>query len=165
MSDNHVTLVGNLTDEPELKFTPSGAAVVNFTIAVNSRKFDKATNEFKEGPSSFYRCAAWRQMAENVAETLQKGMRVIVRGDLEVRQFERADGSKGSSTEINVDEIGPSLKWATGKMARANRSGGNGQQSPAQSAPPASNAWGQQSSANPWSTGPAQSASNDSPPF
>ena len=110
-----ITVIGNLTDDPELKFTPSGAAVANFTVASTPRTFDKQTNEWKDGDALFLRCAAWRQLAENVAESLQKGQRVIVHGALQIRNFERQDGSKGTSVEINVDEVGPSLKLRDGQ--------------------------------------------------
>jgi len=120
-----ITVVGNLTDDPELKFTPSGAPVANFTVASTPRTFDKQTNEWKDGDALFLRCAAWRQLAENVAESLTKGQRVIVTGALRVRQFERQDGSKGTSVELNVDEVGPSLKFATAKTTKATRSSGN----------------------------------------
>ena len=119
-----ITVVGNLTSDPELKFTPSGAAVANFTVASTPRTFDKQTNEWKDGDPLFIRCDAWRQMAENVAESLQKGQRVVVTGSLKVRNFERQDGSKGTSVEMNVDEVGPSLKWATAKVTKTSRSGG-----------------------------------------
>ena len=121
-----ITVIGNLTDDPELKFTPSGAAVANFTVASTPRTFDKQTNEWKDGDALFLRCAAWRQLAENVAESLQKGQRVIVTGALRVRQYERQDGSKGTSVEMNVDEVGPSLRFATAKVTKATRSAGGG---------------------------------------
>jgi single-strand DNA-binding protein len=121
-----ITVVGNLTDDPELKFTPSGAPVANFTVASTPRTFDKQTNEWKDGDALFLRCAAWRQLAENVAESLTKGQRVIVTGALRVRQYERQDGSKGTSVEMNVDEVGPSLKFATAKTTKATRSSSSG---------------------------------------
>lgn len=124
--ETNITLVGNLTDDPELKFTPSGAAVANFTVASTPRTFDKQSNEWRDGDALFIRCAAWRQLAENVAESLQKGQQVIVTGALKVRNYERQDGSKGTSVEMNVDEIGPSLRFATAKVTRVNRSGGGG---------------------------------------
>jgi single-strand DNA-binding protein len=121
-----ITVVGNLTDDPELTFTPSGAAVANFTVASTPRTFDRQTNEWKDGDALFLRCAAWRQLAENVAESLQKGQRVVVTGALRVRQFERQDGSKGTSVELNVDEVGPSLRYATAKVTKVSRSGNSG---------------------------------------
>lgn len=124
--ETNITLVGNLTDDPELKFTPSGAAVANFTVASTPRTFDRQTNEWKDGDALFIRCAAWRQLAENVAESLQKGQQVIVTGALKVRNYERQDGSRGTSVEMNVDEIGPSLRFATAKVTRVTRSGGGG---------------------------------------
>lgn len=124
--DTVITVIGNLVDEPELRFTPSGAAVANFRLASTPRTFDRQTNEWKDGDTLWLSCAVWRQAAENVAESLQKGMRVIVQGRLKVRQYERQDGSKGTSVEIDVDEVGPSLRSATAKVTRANRSGGGG---------------------------------------
>ena len=121
-----LTVVGNLTDDPELKFTPSGAAVANFTVASTPRTFDKQTNEWKDGTALFIRCSVWRQVAENVAESLQKGQQVIVHGALNIRNYERQDGSKGTSVEMNVYEIGPSLRFATAKVTKASRSGGGG---------------------------------------
>src|SRR3954451_988787 len=124
--EKNITLIGKLNDDPELKFTPSGAAVANFTVASTPRTVDRQTNEWKDGDALFIRRAAWRQLAENVAETLQKGQRVVVTGALKVRNFERQDGSKGTSVEINVDEIGPSLRYATAKVTKANRSDSGG---------------------------------------
>ncbi|MFT4187854.1 MAG: single-stranded DNA-binding protein [Aeromicrobium sp.] len=124
--ETNITVIGNLTDHPELKFTPSGAAVANFTVASTPRTFDRQTNEWRDGEALFFRCAAWRQLAENVAESLTKGQRVIVTGTLRIRNFERQDGSRGTSVEINVEEIGPSLRFATAKVERAQRSGGGG---------------------------------------
>ncbi|MGA9101842.1 single-stranded DNA-binding protein [Aeromicrobium sp.] len=143
--ETNITVIGNLTDDPELKFTPSGAAVANFTVASTPRTFDRQTNEWKDGDALFLRCAAWRQMAENVAESLQKGQRVMVTGALKIRNFERQDGSKGTSVEINVEEVGPSLKWATAKVTKAARSGGGG----------GDMGGGQGGGANPWSQQPA----------
>lgn len=121
-----ITVIGNLTDDPELKFTPSGAPVANFTVASTPRTLDRQTNEWKDGEALFIRCAAWRQLAENVAESLQKGQQVIVQGPLSIRNYERQDGSRGTSVEMTVNEIGPSLRFATAKVTRANRSGGGG---------------------------------------
>ncbi len=146
--ETNITVIGNLTDDPELKFTPSGAAVANFTVASTPRTFDRQTNEWKDGDALFLRCAAWRGLAENVAESLQKGQRVIVTGSLKIRNFERQDGSKGTSVEINVDEIGPSLKFATAKVTKASRSGGGGDFGGSQSPQGGGNA-------NPWSQQPA----------
>ena len=121
-----ITVVGNLVDDPELRFTPSGAAVANFRIASTPRTFDKQTNEWKDGDSLFLSCSVWRQAAENVAESLQKGMRVVVQGRLKSRQYETREGEKRTVFEIDVDEVGPSLKYATAKVTRTQRSGGGG---------------------------------------
>ena len=147
-----ITVIGNLTDDPELKFTPSGAAGANLTVASTPRTPDRQTNEWKDGDALFIRCAAWRQLAENCAESLQKGQRVIVTGALKIRNYERQDGSKGTSVEINVDEIGPSLRYATAKVTKANRSGGGdfGGGNAGGGAPAGDS--------NPWSTQPAAPA-------
>jgi single-strand DNA-binding protein len=121
-----ITVVGNITDDPELRFTPSGAAVANFTVASTPRTLNKQTNEWEDGEALFLRCSIWRQAAENVAESLQKGARVIVQGRLKARTWETREGEKRTSFEIDVDEIGPSLRWATAKVTRASRSGGGG---------------------------------------
>ena len=121
-----ITVVGNLVDDPELRFTPSGAAVANFRIASTPRTFDKQTNEWKDGDALFLTCSVWRQAAENVAESLQKGMRVVVQGRLKSRQYETREGEKRTVFEIDVDEVGPSLKYATAKVTRTQRSGSGG---------------------------------------
>lgn len=121
-----ITVVGNITDDPELRFTPSGAAVANFTVASTPRTMNRQTNEWEDGEALFLRCSIWRQAAENVAESLQKGARVIVQGRLKARTWETREGEKRTSFEVDVDEIGPSLKWATAKVTRAQRSGGGG---------------------------------------
>ncbi|MBC9732409.1 single-stranded DNA-binding protein [Nocardioides marmotae] len=121
-----ITVVGNLVDDPELRFTPSGAAVANFRIASTPRTFDKQTNEWKDGDALFLSCSVWRQAAENVAESLQRGMRVVVQGRLKSRQYETREGEKRTVFEIEVEEVGPSLKYATAKVTRAQRSGGGG---------------------------------------
>ena len=119
-----ITVVGNLTDAPELRFTPNGAAVANFTVASTPRMFDRQTNEWKDGEALFLRCSVWREAAENVAATLTKGMRVIVQGRLKQRSYEDREGNKRSSYELDVDEVGPSLQWATAQVTRARRGGG-----------------------------------------
>jgi single-strand DNA-binding protein len=121
-----ITVVGNLVDDPELRFTPSGAAVANFRIASTPRTFDKASNEWKDGDALFLSCSVWRQAAENVAESLQRGMRVVVQGRLKARTYETREGEKRTVFEIEVEEVGPSLKYATAKVSRTTRSGGNG---------------------------------------
>jgi single-strand DNA-binding protein len=122
-----VTLVGNLVDDPELRFTPSGAAVANFRIASTPRTYDRQSGEWKDGESLFLSCAVWRQAAENVAESLQRGMRVIVQGRLKSRTYDDREGQKRTVFEIDVDEVGPSLRSATAKVTRASRSGAGGE--------------------------------------
>jgi len=119
-----ITLVGNLVDDPELRFTPSGAAVASFRIASTPRTYDKQSGDWKDGESLFLTCSAWRQLGENVAESLQKGARVIVQGRLKQRSYETREGEKRTVFEIDVDEVGPSLRSATAKVTRASRSGG-----------------------------------------
>jgi single-strand DNA-binding protein len=119
-----ITLVGNLVDDPELRFTPSGAAVAKFRIASTPRTFDRQTNEWKDGESLFLTCNVWRQPAENVAESLQRGMRVIVQGRLRQRSYDTKEGEKRTVYEVEVDEVGPSLRSATAKVTRASRPGG-----------------------------------------
>jgi single-strand DNA-binding protein len=121
-----ITVVGNLVDDPELRFTPSGAAVANFRIASTPRTLDRQTNEWKDGDALFLSCSVWRQAAENVAESLQKGMRVVVQGRLKQRQYETREGEKRTVVELDVDEVGPSLKYATAKVTRTTRQGGGG---------------------------------------
>ncbi len=121
--DTVITVVGNLTDDPELRFTSSGAAVANFTVASTPRFFDKNTNDWKDGDALFLRCSIWRQAAENVAETLTKGARVIVQGRLKQRSYETREGEKRTVYELDVDEVGPSLKYATAKVTKVTRGG------------------------------------------
>jgi single-strand DNA-binding protein len=122
-SDNCVTLVGNITDDPELRFTPSGAAVANFTVAVN-RRYKNQDGQWEDKLDGFFRCNCWRDMAENVAESLQKGSRVVVVGRLQQRSWDDQDGNKRSAFEVQVDEVGPSLRWATASIQKSQRSGG-----------------------------------------
>jgi single-strand DNA-binding protein len=124
--DTVITVVGNLTGDPELRFTPSGAAVANFTIASTPRQFDRQSNEWKDGDTLFMRCSIWREAAENVAESLTKGMRVIAQGRLVQRSYETREGEKRTVVELQVDEVGPSLRYASAKVTRAQRSGGGG---------------------------------------
>ncbi|WP_298323416.1 single-stranded DNA-binding protein [Haloactinopolyspora sp.] len=121
-----ITIVGNLTDDPELRFTPSGAAVANFTIASTPRTFNRQTSTWEDGDALFMRCSVWRQAAESVAESLQRGMRVIAQGRLRQRSFETREGEKRTVVELEVDEIGPSLRFATAKVTKTQRSGGGG---------------------------------------
>ena len=124
--DTIITVVGNLTADPELRFTPSGAAVANFTVASTPRIFDRQSNEWKDGEALFMRCSIWREAAENVAESLTRGSRVIVQGRLKQRSYETREGEKRTVVELEVDEIGPSLRYATAKVNKASRSGGGG---------------------------------------
>ena len=121
-----ITVVGNLTDDPELRFTPSGAAVAKFRVASTPRTLDRASGEWKDGEPLFLSCTVWRQAAENVAESLQRGARVIVSGRLRQRTYETKEGEKRTVIELEVDEIGPSLRYATAKVQKMSRSGGSG---------------------------------------
>ncbi|MCY9786655.1 single-stranded DNA-binding protein [Nocardiopsis sp. EMB25] len=122
--ETQITLVGNLVDDPELRFTPSGAAVANFRVASTPRTFDRQSGEWKDGESMFLTCTVWRQYAENVAESLQRGMRVIVQGRLKQRSYETREGEKRTVFEIDVDEVGPALRSATAKVTKTQRQGG-----------------------------------------
>ncbi|SHK81287.1 single-strand binding protein [Pseudonocardia thermophila] len=121
-----ITVVGNLTADPELRFTPSGAAVANFTVASTPRTLDRQTGEWKDGEALFLRCNIWRQAAENVAESLTRGMRVVVTGRLRQRSFETREGEKRTVVELDVDEVGPSLRYATAKVSKTTRGSGSG---------------------------------------
>ncbi|MGJ7907699.1 single-stranded DNA-binding protein [Actinopolyspora sp. H202] len=141
------TVVGNLTADPELRFTPSGAAVANFTVASTPRFYDRQAGEWKDGEALFLRCNIWRQAAENVAETLTRGMRVVVQGRLRQRSFETKEGEKRTVVEMEVDEVGPSLRYATAKVNKISRGGGgsgggSGGEDPWSSAPPAGSGGG-----------------------
>jgi single-strand DNA-binding protein len=114
-----ITVVGNLVDTPELRFTPSGAGVANFTVASTPRTLDRASGEWRDGEALFLRCSAWRDMAEHIAESLTKGARVIVQGRLKQRSYETKEGEKRTVYELEVDEIGPSLRWAQAKVTRS----------------------------------------------
>jgi len=150
-----ITVVGNLTADPELRFIQSGAAVVNFTVASTPRTFDKQSNEWKDGETLFLRCSLWREAAENVAESLTKGMRVIVQGRLVQRSFE-TNGEKRTVNEIQVDEVGPSLKYATAKVTRTTRGSGQGGQGGFTGGAPAGG-----SDNDPWASPPQ----TEEPPF
>jgi len=119
-----ITVVGNLTADPELRFTPNGPAVANFTVASTPRTFDRRSNEFKDGETMFLRCSVWREVAENVAESLSRGSRVIVQGKLRSRTFETKEGERRTVFELDVDEVGPSLRYATANVTKKERSGG-----------------------------------------
>ncbi|HEV2889431.1 MAG TPA: single-stranded DNA-binding protein [Frankiaceae bacterium] len=154
--DTTITIIGNLTDDPELRYTPNGAAVANFTVASTPRFLDKATNEWKDGDALFLRCSIWRQAAENVAESLTRGARVIVQGRLKQRSYETKEGEKRTVYEVEVDEIGPSLKYATAKVNKTTRSGAGG--GGFGGGTPADDPWG--------SPAPARvGAAADEPPF
>ena len=171
-----ITVVGNLTADPELRFTPSGAPVANFTVASTPRTFDKQSNEWKDGDALFLNCAVWRQAAENVAESLTKGMRVIVSGRLRHRSYETREGEKRTVFECEVEEIGPALKYATAKVTRSSGgSGGGNYSSGGSSAGGGGSSWSNSNSnsnsnaggqndrsggADPWA-----SAQSEEPPF
>ena len=170
--DTTITVVGNLTADPELRFTPSGAAVANFTVASTPRIYDRQSGEWKDGEALFLRCNIWREAAENVAESLTRGTRVIVSGRLKQRSFETREGEKRTVFEVEVDEIGPSLRYATAKVNKASRSGGGGgggfgagggsrQAAPAQatSSAPADDPWGSAPASGSFAGG------DDEPPF
>jgi single-strand DNA-binding protein len=123
-TENQITIVGNLTDDPELRYTPNGAAVANFRVAVSRRYKDPQTNEWKDADTSFFTVNVWRSMAENAAETLTRGSRVVVVGRLKQRSWETAEGDKRTVIEIEADEVAPSLKWATAKIEKQSRGGG-----------------------------------------
>ncbi|REF36456.1 single-stranded DNA-binding protein [Thermasporomyces composti] len=159
--DTVITLVGNLVDDPELRFTPSGAAVANFRVASTPRTYDRQAGEWKDGETLFLTCNVWRQAAENVAESLQRGMRVIVQGRLKQRSYETREGERRTVYEVEVDEVGPSLRNATAKVTKTTRSqGGFGGDDPWQT--PA--AGGAPQASDPWGGGPA-GGSYDEPPF
>ena len=159
--DTTITVIGNLTDDPELRFTPSGAAVAKFRIASTPRFLDKASGEWKDGEPLFLSCNVWRQVAENVAESLQRGSRVIVSGRLRMRSYETKEGEKRTVIELDVDEVGPSLRYATAKVNRTQRgssSGGFG----------SSGSGGGDTVDDPWGTPPPPSGGggfSDEPPF
>lgn len=173
--DTTITVVGNLTADPELRFTPSGAAVANFTVASTPRIFDRQSSEWKDGEALFLRCNIWREAAENVAESLTRGSRVIVTGRLKQRSFETREGEKRTVFEVEVDEIGPSLRYATAKVNKASRSGGgaggggfggggSGGGGSRQQSAPAGNA----PADDPWGSAPASGSfggGDDEPPF
>jgi single-strand DNA-binding protein len=158
--DTVITVIGNLTADPELRFTQSGAAVTNFTVASTPRAFDKASGEWKDGDALFLRCTLWRQPAENVAESLQRGSRVIVQGRLKQRSYETRNGEQRTVIELEVDEIGPSLRHATATVNKVSRSnGGYGSDSGSQR--------GGGGGDDPWANAPSsgQGSFSDEPPF
>jgi single-strand DNA-binding protein len=155
--DTVITIIGNLTADPELRFTPSGAAVANFTVASTPRMFDRQSNEWKDGETLFMRCSVWRDAAENVAESLQRGMRVIASGRLKSRSYETKEGEKRTVVEMDVDEIGPSLRSATAKVNKTQRGGGGGGFGGGQQGGGWSGQGGGQGE-DPWATGGGQGA-------
>lgn len=154
-----ITVIGNLTDDPELRFTPNGAAVAKFRVASTPRTLDRASGEWKDGEPLFLACTAWRQMAENVAESLQRGCRVVVSGRLKQRSYETKEGEKRTVYELDVDEVGPSLRYATAKVQKMSRSSGGA----------AGGGFGGKAAADadPWSSSKPASGStfDDEPPF
>ncbi|MEB3069231.1 single-stranded DNA-binding protein [[Mycobacterium] vasticus] len=166
IGDTTITVVGNLTADPDLRFTPSGAAVANFTVASTPRVYDRQSGEWKDGDALFLRCNIWREAAENVAESLTRGSRVIVTGRLRQRSFETREGEKRTVVEVEVDEIGPSLKYATAKVNKASRGGGGGGfggGAPSSAAPS-----GGAPAEDPWGSAPASGSfggADDEPPF
>jgi single-strand DNA-binding protein len=172
--DTILTVVGNLTADPELRFTPSGAAVANFTVASTPRMMDRQTNEWKDGDPLFMRCSIWREAAENVAESLTRGSRVIVTGRLKQRSYETREGEKRTVVELEVDEIGPSLKYATAKVNKASRGGGGGGfgggggGGNSRPAPAAAGGGSSAPAEDPWGSAPASGSfggADDEPPF
>ena len=179
----NITIIGNLVEEPILRFTPNGAAVANFRIANTPRRFNRDTNQWEDGEAMFLTCNAWKQLGENVAETLQKGMRVIVTGKLKARSYQTREGENRTVHEIDVDEVGPSLKYATAQVARnpradAQSTGQQVQQTARQAQGGFSHAQqnvqnvmgGQQATQDPWNAAPPQggfgaAANEQNPPF
>jgi single-strand DNA-binding protein len=160
-----ITVVGNLTADPELRFTPSGAAVASFTIASTPRTFDRNSNEWKDGDALFMRCSIWRQAAENVAESLQRGMRVVASGRLKQRSFETREGEKRTVVEMDVDEVGPSLRYATAKVNRTQRGSSSGGGFGASGSGGGGGGGGGGAPADdPWGSAPP-AGSTDEPPF
>jgi single-strand DNA-binding protein len=160
--DTIITVIGNLTGDPELRWTPSGAAVANFTIASTPRTLDRQTQEWKDGEALFLRCSVWREAAENVAESLTRGSRVVAQGRLKQRTFETKEGEKRSVVELEVDEIGPSLRDATATITKASRSGGR----PAGGSAAGNGSGGVDGgSADPWAVPVPVGAGADEPPF
>ena len=170
--DTIITVVGNLTADPELRFTPSGAAVANFTVASTPRIFDRQSSEWKDGEALFLRCNIWREAAENVAESLTRGSRVIVTGRLKQRSYETREGEKRTVVEVEVEEIGPSLKYATAKVNKASRGGGGGGGfgggAPGGAPGGAQRAPAAEPAEDPWGSAPASGSfggNDDEPPF
>ena len=167
IGDTTITVVGNLTEDPDLRFTPSGAAVANFTVASTPRVYDRQSGEWKDGDALFLRCNIWREAAENVAESLSRGSRVIVTGRLRQRSFETREGEKRTVYEVEVDEIGPSLRYATAKINKVSRGGGGGGFGGGGAAASAAPSGGAPAE-DPWGSAPASGSfggADDEPPF
>jgi single-strand DNA-binding protein len=166
--DTTITIIGNLVNDPELRYTPTGQAVATFRVASTPRFMDRTTNEWKDGDSLFLSCNVWRQAAENVAESLQRGMRVIVSGRLRQRSYETKEGEKRTVYEIEVDEVGPSLRNASAKVSRSTRSTGGGfggGQSGQSGQGGYGGGAGGRASDDPWAADPADNGFSDEPPF
>src|SRR4051812_39772453 len=164
--DTVITVIGNLTADPELRFTQSGAAVANFTVASTPRTFDRQSGEWKDGEALFMRCNIWRQSAENVAESLTRGARVIVSGRLKQRSFETREGEKRTVVELEVDEIGPSLRYATAKVNKVSRgSGGGGGFGGSGGGAPTDDPWGSAPPAGSGGGGGGGGGFSDEPPL
>ena len=172
--DTIITVVGNLTADPELRFTPSGAAVANFTVASTPRIFDRQSSEWKDGEALFLRCNIWREAAENVAESLTRGARVIVTGRLKQRSYETKEGEKRTVMEVEVEEIGPSLRYATAKVNKAGRGAGGGggfgggSGGGSGGGAPRQQGGGREANDDPWGSAPGAGSfggGDDEPPF
>jgi len=171
--DTTITIIGNLTRDPELRYTPTGQAVASFAVASTPRYLDKNTNEWKDGDALFLNCSVWRQAAENVAESLQRGMRVIVSGRLKQRSYETKEGEKRTVVECEVDEVGPSLRYASAKVTKSTRAGGGsgfggsgGPSGPAgQGGSGGGYGGGRSGGDDPWATDAADGGFTDEPPF
>ncbi len=164
--DTQITIIGNLVDDPQLRYTPTGQAVASFRVASTPRFMDRQTNEWKDGDSLFLSCNVWRQAAENVAESLQRGMRVIVSGRLRQRSYETKEGEKRTVYEIEVDEVGPSLRNASAKVVKSSRATGQGGSGGSGGYGSSGGSGGGRASDDPWASEPADSSGfSDEPPF
>ena len=162
-----ITVIGNIVAEPELRFTPAGAAVCNFRVASTPRRYNSQTNQWEDGEAMFLTCNAWRQLGENTAESLAKGMRVIVTGKLKQRSFQTREGDNRTVFEIDVEEVGPSLRYATTQVNRNTREGGQQAPNQQQAQQNAQQGLGAQPANDPWQSqgGFSGQGSNDEPPF
>lgn len=176
--ETQITIIGNLTADPELRFTPSGQAVVDFTVASTPSQYDSKTGQWRDGNTLFMRCSAWNEFAENISETLRKGMRVIVQGSLTQRSYEDKQGQNRTVVELRVDEVGPSLRWARAQVSRTERSdqGRGGYQGGNRGGAPRGGSYGGSSTAgygapaggtvdDPWRTPSQGDAAFGEPPF